>query len=105
MQVWTMSAMRSRQGRPRTPHLWRGSHLARSPHQTRSYLRYLSVYEILLREGLAFEVKARPRDMRAGIANRCYANCHAIAARRGTRYAYCEGITCADFGIPVEHAW
>jgi hypothetical protein len=68
-------------------------------------LRYQSVYEILLREGLAFKVKARPRDMRAGIAGRCYANCHAIAARRGTRYAYCEGIAFADFGMPVEHAW
>jgi hypothetical protein len=68
-------------------------------------LRYRSIYEFLLREGEGFELKPLPQGAGAGTPGRCYANCHELATRYPERYAYCEGIAAAGYGVPLEHAW
>ncbi len=68
-------------------------------------LRYRSVEEFVLREGLAFELKAPPRDVAMGQRHQCYANCYKRALA-GRRYAYCEGMALGQPGFPpLGHAW
>jgi hypothetical protein len=71
----------------------------------RAQFRYRSVYEFLLREGEIFDLKRLPQGVGAGTPGRCYAKFHGLATRYPERYAYCEGIAAADYGVPLEHAW
>lgn len=67
--------------------------------------RYRSVEEVLLREGLAFELKSLPLDVTISKRKQCFSNCYERAISSG-KYAYCEGVALVEPGFPpISHAW
>jgi hypothetical protein len=66
---------------------------------------YRSISHFILKEGIAFEAKSLPPDVKRGFLKQCFFNSRAISVRRKSRYAYCEGFATPGFAFPVHHAW
>lgn len=61
-------------------------------------------YDLLARAGRFLDVRPRPRGVRRGVPNYCYANCHWLA-RASARWLYAEGLAMtAALPFPFWHA-